>query len=120
MNLVLSLPRERDGNFHEAGRHRPPFVLSHASVALEANSLRGNQQARGSVRAHGAHSWCTFDGQAGWGKTGTLSIWLGRLLEHREINKALVSLGNKLVCIARVIIARDEQYHPHIARPFTT
>ncbi len=45
-------------------------------------------------------------------KTDSLSVWVNRIREKRGFNRAVVALANKLLRIARVIIARNEMYLP--------
>ncbi len=39
-------------------------------------------------------------------------MWVNRIREKRGFNRAVVALANKLLRIARVIIARNEMYLP--------
>ncbi|GAB9229927.1 hypothetical protein OkiPb01528_47130 [Escherichia coli] len=45
-------------------------------------------------------------------KTDSLRVWVNCIREKRGFNQAVVALANKLLRIARAIIARNEMYLP--------
>jgi transposase len=71
---------------------------------------RGDSYVR-SLVIHGARSVVTHAEH----KTDPLSRWINHLVVTRGFNKAVVALANKLIRIAWVVVARDENYRPQVA-----
>lgn len=79
-------------------------------AVLMGITKRGDAYLR-SLLIHGARSVVS----RAEGKADPLSRWVNHLVETRGFNKAVVALANKVVRMAWVLIARQEEYRPQAA-----
>lgn len=78
-------------------------------VKLLGITKRGDKYTR-SLVVHGARAVV----REAHKKDDSLSQWINRLVERQGFNKATVALANKLIRIAWVIVAREENYRPSV------